>query len=182
MATEHAVSFFRLMYLSVLRFYEDNGPRMAAALAYYTIFSIPGMLIIAIAVAGAFFGKEAAQKELFFHIEGTVGNTAVKAIQGMIDSANKPGQSTIATLVGIATLLFGGSGVFLELQADMNIIWRVPAAKNATVFGFLWQRFTSFLMVFGIGLILLISLVISASVSAVGQFIHANFPGIFSLM
>ncbi|PTY01865.1 hypothetical protein DB346_10425 [Verrucomicrobia bacterium LW23] len=182
MATRTSYSFFTLMYQSVLRFYEDNGPRMSAALAYYTVFSIPGMLFIAIAVAGSVFGQAAAEKELHNQIVSTVGKTAADAIEGMVSNTNKPGAGIMATVVGLATLIFGGSGVFLELQSSLNIIWRVPTSKYATVAGFIWQRVVSFLMVFGIGLILLASLVLSATVSAVGQFVQANLPGVFPWM
>ncbi len=103
----------------------DKASRLAAALAYYTIFSLAPLLIIAIAIAGAVFGEEAARGEIVGQISGLVGKEGAKFIETAIENANKPREGTIASLVGVAILLFGASGLFAQLQDALNTIWEV---------------------------------------------------------
>ncbi|HEY5768680.1 MAG TPA: YihY/virulence factor BrkB family protein, partial [Terrimicrobium sp.] len=105
---------------------EDDAPTLGAALAYYTVFSLAPLLIIAIAIAGLFFGQEAAQGQIFDQLRSLLGEASGKAIQDMVQSANaKPATGVVATVIGVVTLLFGASGVFGQLQTSLNTIWEV---------------------------------------------------------
>jgi membrane protein len=105
---------------------EDDAPTLGAALAYYTIFSLAPLLTIAIAIAGFFFGKGAAQCQIFDELRGLIGEQSGKAVQEMVQNANaQPTVGIVATVVSVVMLLFGASGVFGQLQASLNRIWEV---------------------------------------------------------
>jgi membrane protein len=163
-------------FLSILKdtakeWSEDKASRHAAALSYYTIFSIAPMLIIAIAVAGLVFGQEAARKGIMDEIGGMIGQGGAEAIQAMMEGASKPKEGIIATVLGVVALLFGASGVFGQLQDSMNTMWEVRPKPGKGVLGFLKSRFTSFSMVLVIAFLLLVSLVLSAGLSAMGKYL-----------
>src|SRR5919202_707560 len=116
----------RLLKETFQEWQEDKASRLAAALAYYTIFSIAPLLIIAIAIAGAVFGEEAARGEIVGQIQGLVGKPGAEFIETAINNANKPGSNGgLASLIGIGVRLFGASGVFAQLQDALNTIWEV---------------------------------------------------------
>jgi membrane protein len=154
---------------------EDNAPRLGAALSYYTIFSIAPLLLISIAVAGLVFGADAAQGRVVAQIQGLVGRTAAEAIQGMLESARKPGQGVVATIFGAVTLLFGAGGAFNELRGALDVIWEIPPRKGGGVLAMIHERLASFGMVLVVGFLLLVSLVISAGISAFE--VTGKFPG-----
>lgn len=154
---------------------EDGAPRLAAALAYYTTFSLAPILVLMIAIAGLAGGREAAQTQTMAQVEDLLGAEGREFVEGMIESASQPETGLTATLLGAVTLLFGALGVFGELQNSLNTIWEVKPkpAKNWMdgVKRFVLKRLLSFTMVLGIGFLLLASLVISAVVSALGEYI-----------
>jgi membrane protein len=154
---------------------EDNALRLGAALAYYTIFSLAPLLIIVIAIGGVFFGHEAAQGRLMDEISGMVGPQSAQAIAGMVEEASKPAKGLIASLVSIAAIVLGATGVFGELQSGLNKIWDV-APQATTWRSLLHHRLTSFGLVFGMGFLLLVSLVIGAIVSALDTWFAAHMP------
>jgi membrane protein len=156
-------------------FMDDKAPRLGAALAYYTIFSIAPLLLIAIAVAGVVYGKQAAQHDVLAQLKGLFGDAAAKSIQELLVSASKPRSGKIATIVGIITLLFGAAGVFGQLKDALNTIWNVEPKKRSGFIGMVRDRFLSFAMVFGIAFLLLVSLVLDAALSAVAR--HVGLPG-----
>ncbi|MBW8889645.1 MAG: YihY/virulence factor BrkB family protein [Fibrobacteres bacterium] len=155
---------------------EDKASRLAAALSYYTIFSIAPLLVLAIAVAGLVFGRDAASNQLFGEIRGLVGDQGAQAIQTMVQSVNQKGGSILATIVGIVTLLIGASGAFGQLQDALNTIWQVQPKPGLGIKGFLRTRFLSFSMVLVIGFLLLVTLVISAVLSALGHYLEGILP------
>ncbi|MEX0271721.1 YihY/virulence factor BrkB family protein [Leptolyngbyaceae cyanobacterium UHCC 1019] len=158
---------------------EDNVPVLAAALAYYTVFSLAPLLLIAIAIAGAVFGEEAARGELVRQIQGLVGKEGAEAVQAMIQNADKPGSGgTIATIVGVILLMFGASGVFGQLQSALNTIWEVKPKPGQGIRSFLVSRFLSFAMVLVIGFLLLVSLVLSSVLAAVSHVFNNLMPGL----
>lgn len=161
---------------------EDKASRLAAALAYYTVFSLAPMLIIAIAIAGAVFGEEAARGEIVTQIQGLVGRDGAKFIETAIEGASKPKAGTIASLISIAVLLFGASGLFAQLQDSLNTIWEVQPKPGRGVIGILRDRFLSFTMVLGVGFLLLVSLVLSAGLSGLVNFLGSLLPGIGALL
>jgi membrane protein len=156
---------------------EDKASRLAAALAYYTIFSLAPLLIIVIAVAGLVFGQEAARAELFAQIQGLVGQEGAQLIETMVESASQPTSGIIATTIAIATILFGAIGLFGQLQDALNTIWEVEPKPERGIFGMIKDRFLSFTMVLGIGFLLLVSLIISAVVSALNPYLTDLLPG-----
>jgi membrane protein len=156
---------------------EDKAARLGAALAYYTIFSIGPLLVIAIAIASLVFGDVAARGQIVGTIGGMVGEDGGKLIEDSIENANQGGGNIIATAIGIGTLLFGAAGVFGQLKDALNTIWEVKPKPNLGFMHTIKERFFSFTMVLGTGFLLLVSLVISAAVAALGKFLSNHLPG-----
>lgn len=153
-------------------FGEDKVPRLGAALAYYTIFSIGPLLLIAIAMAGIFLGQEAAQGQISKELDKLFGSQMSKSLEQMIQAAAKPKSGTIATIVGVFTLILGASGVFGQLKDALNTIWNVEPKKAAGIKGFIKERFLSMAMVFGVGFLLLVTLVLDAGISAMAPILE----------
>ncbi len=160
---------------------EHNVPRLAAALAYYTLVSLAPLLIIVVAVAGWAFGREAAQGKICAQVAALVGEQGGRAIESIIQNADQPATGVIATLIGVLILLFGAGGVFVELHDSLNLIWRVPTKPGRGIFRVLRERFLSFAMVLGVCFLLLVSLVISAALSALGTFLGEVLPKVMVL-
>jgi membrane protein len=157
---------------------EDYAPSMGAALAYYTLFSIAPLLLIVIGVAGLVFGPDAARGEIFGQLRGLMGDEGAAAVERLLQSADKPGGGTIATVTGVLMLLLGATTVFGELQNALDRIWRAPARKKASGWwNLLRSRLLSFGMILGIAFLLMVSLVLSALVSALGKFWGPAFKG-----
>jgi membrane protein len=170
-------SFWQFLKDTVTQWVEDGPFQLAAALSYYTLFSLAPLLIIAIAIAGFAFGREAAQNQIVETIQGLIGRDSAQAVQQMIQNAsNKPGTGVISTFFGVIVLLFGAGGVVGQLQTSLNTIWGVAPKAGLGLWGFVRQRFISFAMVLGIGFLLLVSLVISAFLTALTQ-IMGTFLG-----
>jgi membrane protein len=155
---------------------KDNVPRLGAAMAYYTVVSIAPLLLVIIAVAALVFGREAAEGAIVLQLTGLVGETAAQAIQEMLQNASKPSTGILAAVLGVVTLLAGASGVFAELQAALNTIWKAPAKPDKGLLGILKDRFLSLMMVLGTGFLLLVSLVLSAALAAIGSFLQGLLP------
>jgi membrane protein len=159
---------------------DDAAPRLAASLAYYTTFSLAPLLILIIAIAGLVGGQQAAQNQTMAEVQSLLGTEGRQFVQGMIESASRPTTGVTATVIGAVTLLFGALGVFGELQNSLNTIWEVKPkpAKNLLdgIKRFVIKRLLSFTMVLGIGFLLLASLVVSAMLSALGQYIGTRLP------
>ncbi len=146
----------------------DNPFQMGAALAYYTLFSMAPLLLIAIAVAGLVFGREASQNRIIGVIEDLVGAQSARAIQAIIESAGqRPGSGFFATAIGMLLLLLGAAGVVGQLQDSLNAIWRIVPKSGRGIFGFVRDRLVSYSMVLGVGFLLVVSLVVTAVLSAV---------------
>ena len=159
---------------------EDNASKLAAALAYYTTFSLGPLLFLIITIAGLVGGREAAQTQTMAQVENLLGFEGREFVEGMIESASKPATGLMATTIGAVTLLLGALGVFGELQNCLNTIWEVkPKPARDWLDGlkrFVFRRILSFTMVLVIGFLLLASLVISAAISALGEYIGARWP------
>lgn len=154
----------------------DNAPSLGAALAFYAIFSFAPVLIVATAVAGAVFGREAAEGEVLRQIQAWVGPTGATAIQTVIQSANRPALGTIASALGITTLLLGASGAFVELQDALNKIWRVERRPESILVYTMRKRFLSFGLVLGTGFLLAVSLALSTALAGAGRFMEHLLP------
>lgn len=156
----------------------DKVSRLAAALAYYTIFSIAPLLIIVIAIAGAVFGEAAATNAIFNQLQGLIGSEGATVIQNAIENANQPQAGTIASVISIAVLLLGATGLFVELQDALNTIWEVQPKPGRAMKNMVRQRFLSFAMILGVGFLLLVSLVISTVLQAVTNYFNHLLPGV----
>jgi len=160
----------RLLKESASSWSADYCPSMGAAISYYTLFSIAPLLLIVIAVAGMVFGADAARGEIFGQLRGMLGEEGAKAIEDLLQAANKPGAGIVSTITGIAVLLLGATTVFNELQNALDRIWRAPAReKSSGIWNLLRTRLLSFGMVLGIAFLLMVSLVVSAALAALGK-------------
>lgn len=156
--------------------WNNNDPwAESAIIAYYTLFSLPSLLIIIVSIAGYFFGREAVQGRLNTQITDFIGADAAIAVENMITSAAITENSTWAIIFGVAMLLFGATGVFFRLKIAMNRIWSV-AAKKDTFMRMIMDRIISFGMVLAVGFLMLLSLVISAAVIMLGEYIEDMAP------
>src|SRR5581483_9815553 len=156
---------------------EDKASRLAASLAYYTAFSVAPLLLIAIVVAGLVFGREAAQGQVFAQLQGLLGPDAAQSIQTAVAGSQKSGASTFSAIVGIVTLVLSASGLFSQLQDALDTIWEVQPDPNAGWMAMIKRRFFSMTMVLGVGFLLLVSLVLSAAITAIGTFFNGLLPG-----
>ena len=163
---------------TVAGWWNDNVPRLGASLAYYTLFALAPILIVAIAIAGVFFGTEAVQREVTGQIGGLVGETGARAVQGMLEGASNRTGNGIATAIGLVTFFLGATGAFLELQTALNAIWRVKPKRDAGIKEMLLQRLLSFGLVVGVGFVLLVSLLVSAALSALNRYVGMILPDI----
>jgi membrane protein len=157
-------------------FMEDNCLSRGAAIAYYTVFSLAPVLIIVIAVAGVVFGQDAARGALVGQLSALMGRQGGEAVQTMIVSASNQNLSGWAGALGIVTLIVTASGVFGELQAALNAIWRTPP-RAVTVSRLVRARLASLGLVMTLGFLLLVSLVVSTALSAIGPWLDRLFPG-----
>jgi membrane protein len=155
---------------------EHRGLRLGAALAFYTIFAIAPLFIIVLAIAGFVFGEEAARRELFQQLSGLLGQRGGEAIEGIVASADRPKAGAWATVLATITLFIGSTGVFVQLQDSLNTIWQVRRKPGAGLRAFIRDRLLSFAMVLGIGFLLLVSLILSAGLAAMGKFVSGLFP------
>ena len=167
---------WRLLKQAAYSWIGDYAPSMGAALAYYTLFSIAPLLIIVIAVAGFVFGDEAARGALFGELRTLTGDEGAKAVESLVAAADRPRQGALATAIGVGVLAIGATTVFGELQNALDRIWRAPAREEASGWWNLVRtRLLSFGMVLGIAFLLMVSLVLSAALAALGRL--WAFPG-----
>ncbi|HXM38015.1 MAG TPA: YihY/virulence factor BrkB family protein [Gemmatimonadales bacterium] len=158
----------RLLWAAVKGWSSDNVPRLGASLAYYTLFAISPILIIAIAIAGSIFGAEAVRGEIVGQIDQLIGTEGARAVQALLEGAHKNQTGTLAVIVGTATLILAASGAFLELQHAVNTIFRVKTdPKKSGIKQLVINRLRSFGLVISIGFLLLVSLLVSAALAAV---------------
>jgi membrane protein len=153
-----------------------DAATMAAALAYYAVFSIAPLLLIAISVAGLVFGHQAAQGQVMAQLQGLLGPDSALAVEHLLQNASRPRDGLSAGLIGIVMLLLGASGVMGQLQTSLNRIWEVTAQHRGGVRGMLRDRFLSFTMVLGVGFLLLVSLLASAAMAAFGKYMSDRLP------
>ena len=155
---------------------------MGAALSYYTLFSLAPLILIVIAIAGLAFGEEAARGELFEQISDLVGPQGAQAIEALLASANRPGAGAIAMVSGTLALIAGASAVFGELQNALDRIWRAPARKQASGwFSLVRARLLSFGMILAVAFLLMVSLVTSAVLAALGRWWALDLAASFAL-
>jgi membrane protein len=167
MTVVHAT--WHLCYETVNEWVNDRASRKGAALAFYTVFSLAPILILSIAIAGLFFGQEAARGEIFVQVKDLLGSDAAAAIQAMIHSASRPGAGLIATVVGLVTLCIGATTALAELKDGLDQIWDAPPERTTGFWYFIRKRLLSVGLILSLGFLLLVSLVFSAMVSALAR-------------
>lgn len=170
--------FYQLVKDSVSAWIDDYAPSMGAAISYYTVFSIAPLLIIVIAVAGFVWGREAVQGEIVGQLTGLIGKEGATGIQALIESASQPEKGLVATVISTVVLIVGATTVFAELQSALDRIWEVPQAPRASgIWATLRTRLLSLGFILGLGFLLLVSLVSSAAIAALGTWASVLLPG-----
>jgi membrane protein len=171
-------SAWRLAMQAVSSWQDDYASSMGAALAYYTMFSVAPLLLIVVSVAGLVFGEDAARGEVFGQLEHLMGTQGASAVQSLLQSVNKPGESTLAAFIGTVVLMVGATTVFAELQSSLDRIWRAPALHTGGgLWGLVRSRLLSFGMIMGLGFLLMVSLVLSAALAALEKWWAPWFGG-----
>jgi membrane protein len=175
---DRARSAGSLIKLSVSAWIDDGASSMGAAIAYYTIFSIAPLLVIAMAVAGWVFGADAVQGEVAAQLRSVIGTDAARAVQDLIAGAAKPAESLAAAGIGAVLLIVGATTVFAELQSALDHIWQVPALQSASGWwSVLRSRLLSFGVILALGFLLLVSLLASAAIAAFGSWWSTRLAG-----
>ncbi|HEY3321385.1 MAG TPA: YihY/virulence factor BrkB family protein [Planctomycetota bacterium] len=156
----------------------DNAPRLGAALAFYAAFSIAPLLVLAIAVSAFVVGPQAAHGQVSSTLRDVMGDNAAQTIESMISAASHQSRhGVVATVISIIVLIFGASGLFIELQNSLNTIWGVPAAPGRGWVAWLKSRLFSIFLVLLTGVLVLASLALSVVLSAIGGFVGSTLPG-----
>jgi membrane protein len=164
-----------LLKRTLAEYGEVKTARLAAALAYYAVFSISPLLLVAISIAGLVFGEDAAQGRVVGQIEGAVGRGTAELIQTMLAATRDEASGTIAILIGLATLLLGASALFGHLQDALNTIWKAQPPKGAGIGAVIKKRLVSITMVGLVGLLIILSLLLTTGLSVLNE-LFADLP------
>src|SRR5204863_449402 len=159
----------RLAMAAVKAWIADKATSMGAALALYSLLSIGPLLVVVIAIAGLFLGRDQAETLLFTQVGTLLGDQGSQGVRALLDSIDTDREGILATIAGAVTLVMGATTVFAELKSDLDRIWKEAASKASGVWGFLRTRILSFGMVMAIAFLLLVSLVVSTAVAAAGE-------------
>lgn len=171
-------SLWKILRQSYQEWSSDKASRLAAALSYYTAVAIAPLLVLMVMLIGWFYGENSAQSQVVGQLRALVGPQGAEVAQAVIESADRPDIAGIAGIISLITLLWGASNVFVELQDSLNTIWGVELKpRSQGIRAVLRERFLSFSMVLVIGFLLLVSLVLSAILSALGGTFHRLLPG-----
>lgn len=174
----NARGIFTLLREAAKEWTEDKVPRLGAALAYYTVFSLAPLLILVIAIAGLTLGqRESAQEAVLSQLRGLVGQDGAGVIETAIENSSQPATGVIASVVSVVTLLLGALGAFGQLQDALNTIWEVKPKPGRGIVGIIKDRLLSFGLVLVIGFFVVVSLVASAALTAIGTFLSSVVPG-----
>jgi membrane protein len=174
--------FKRLLKVAAVGWWNDRAMSLGAAIAFFTVFSLAPILLTAIAVAGLAFGHEAAQGAVVGELGGLIGEGDAKAVEAMIASASNVGSGVIGTTIGILTFLLLATGAIVELQDDLNIIWKAEPPPSYGVMDFIRTRLLSLALVSGIGFLLLVSLIVDAALTSIGAYLEASFSGAAAIL
>ena len=179
---EYLKELWKILLATFSGFSNDNGLKLSASLAYYTVFSLAPLLILVISLAGLFLGQDAATNKLYPQIQGYVGAQAAAQIQDALKHLQLSGKSGMAVIIGVVTLLVGASSIFIEIQDSLNIIWRVKAKPKRGWVKLLQNRFVSFSLIISLGFLLLASLLINFIVDLLGKKIEHFLPAVTGLL
>ena len=170
------LNFWKLFKRAFQQWNSRDPFRESAIIAYYAIFSLPGLLLVIITLAGYFFGEGRISEYISSEIAEAVNEDTARQVQNIVNKAYDEDQSLIATIIGIATILFGATGVFFQFQKSLNFIWDVKAEATSGIWNIIKARLLSFGLILTIAFLLLISLVITTILTSVGGYIQQNWP------
>jgi membrane protein len=173
---------WKILVATFSGFINDNGLKLSASLAYYTVFSLAPLLILVISLAGLFLGNDAATNRLYPQISQYVGSQAAVQIQEMLKGLALSGKTGITVIIGVVTLLVGASSIFVEIQDSLNTIWRVKAKPKKGWLKLIQNRFLSFSLIVSLGFLLLVSLVINFLMDALSKKLLHFLPYVTSLL
>ncbi len=171
-----AKEIFSMLKATYNEWNEDEPFRQSAVIAYYSIFSLPALLIVIINVVGMIYGEEAVQGQISTQIEGMVGAEAAQQVEEMIASTSQMDNNFLAIVIGVGTLLFGATGVFYQLQQSLNKVWEVELKPGAGYAKLAIDRATSLGVVLAIGFLLLVSLLVTTALSALNNWLAQQLP------
>ena len=171
-------AFFKIAGSASRRWWEKDPFMQSAVIAYYAIFSMPGLLVIVISVGSLFFKKDVITGQLYTQISSIMGVETAKQVRDMIITVSHTNKSVLATIIGLITVLLGATGVFVELQKALNVIWEVKAKPRRAVFTVIRTRLFSFGLILSVGFLLLISLTITTIIAVMGDWVMNHWPNI----
>lgn len=166
-----------LLKQTALEYSEDRVPQLAAALAYYTIFSLAPLLVLVINIAGLVFDQNETRQAILTEMNSLVGKDGAEFVEGLMDVAQQERRNLLATVLGIGAMLFGATGAFVALHDSLNRIWGAPSLPIHGMLAFVRKRFLSFTLVLGTGFLLLVSLVINTGLATAGTWMQGRLPG-----
>jgi membrane protein len=168
--------YWRILVDAAKGFADDKGMKLSSALAYSTIFSLPPMLLLIIIFGGAFYGQDALQGKIFMELRDIIGHDTALQVQDIIRKLQSQKNSMLATIIGAVALVIGATGIFVEIQDSLNMIWGVrPRAKKGFI-KLLLNRVISFSMIIGLGFLLIVSLVVNALLIALSKYLLKLLP------
>ncbi|MBD2108601.1 MULTISPECIES: YihY/virulence factor BrkB family protein [unclassified Nodosilinea] len=175
---------WRLLKEAFQEWNQDQASQLAAALAYYTLFSLAPLLILAIAIASLFFDNGAVRDQLMGQVESLMGGASADFVRTVLDNANRPGESSgwLASAISVVLLIVGATGVLSQLQLSLNTIWNLEARPGIGLIDQLRKRLLSLGMVIVIGFLLLVSLIASSAISGFSGYLNTLMPGLDSLV
>jgi membrane protein len=171
-----------LLKTALVGWWNDRAMSLGASIAFFTVFSLAPMLLVTIAIAGLVFGREAAQGAIVAQLAGLTGGQTAAALEGMIASASSFDSGVIGLLIGIATFVLLATGAIIELQDNLNIIWKAKPEQTFGIVAFVRTRLLSLTLVVGFGFLLMVSLILDAGLSWVGTYLEASFSGVTVLL
>src|SRR5687768_11914924 len=174
--SQHLNKFWMLLKETFRQWNEREPFNNSIIIAYYTIFSLPGLLVIIINVAGYFYDKKEVTRRITGQIESMIGGDTAADVQNIVDKASETKGTVVSSILGIATLLFGATGVFYQLQQILNKMWEVKPKPKQKILKLIRDRIFSFGLILVVGFLLLVSLVISAGLSAVSEWAASYIP------
>lgn len=163
------LAYFKLIKITFSNFIDDNVLKLAASLAYFTVFAMGPVILIVISLVGIFYGREAAQGKIYYQLKGLLGGDSAKQIQEIIQNIQASDQGTLGAIIGFILLIIGATGVFTEMQDSINFIWSVKAKPKKGWLKLIVNRLISFSLVVVLGFMLLVSLVLSALLDIVSE-------------
>ena len=175
-------AFFKIAGSATRRWWEKDPFMQSAVIAYYAIFSMPGLLVIVISVGSLFFKRDVITGQLYTQISSIMGVETARQVQDMIITISQTNKSVLATIIGLITVLLGATGVFVELQKALNVIWEVKAKPRRAVFTVIRTRLFSFGLILSVGFLLLISLTITTVIAVMGDWVMNHWPNIILII